>query len=169
MKTFDPMDIARRRVKRGVAWLDRHAPEGWRRNLFDIFGEGRVSYRGHDSYDNECPLALAFEHRADLANYAGYVTYASVVKHFKLCTWQTISFGFDAGFFAKFARGKAVMGQTLDAAWEEAIFSYAHPEHTPHRHDVPLARLNNVVGDPKVGRRRLIHNLFRFAPRRTAA
>lgn len=125
--------VLRKRVKKGVAWLDEHAPPDWRRRMFNIiWGKGRAGMRGCSSSDNKCHLALAFTEEAKYANKFGYVTFAQVLKHFTLTLKQSVEMGFHPDPADK-------DGALLDRAWEEALYSYAKPHDAPPRHDTAPA------------------------------
>ncbi len=137
-------------VKRGVVWLNQHAPIGWQWNLFVMARGGKVYFRARDAYDNECALALAFTHRADLVNSGGYVTFASVANKLNLDQEFLRTHGF--------ACSPDVPSKMLDIAWEGALLTYARPSSIVFRHptetdrlfaDLPpyhLSRFQNLLG-----------------------
>lgn len=120
-------------VARGVAWFNQHAPLGWQWNLFNMTEGGRVYFRARDAYDNECTLALAFMHKADLANNSGYVTFASVAKKLGLNQEFLRLHGFSCS--------PDVSSKMLDAAWEGALLTYARPASIVFRHPTNTDRI----------------------------
>lgn len=118
--------LAQLRVKKGVAWLHKNAPHNWQWNMFLMAGGGHTFVRAHDAYDNECVLALAFTNVARFANTAGYVTYASVKYRMNLPSTFAPQHGF--------AETRGVSGKLLDAAWAEALTTYAKPDSMIPRH-----------------------------------
>lgn len=125
--------LAQFRVKKGVAWLNQHAPHGWQWNMFYMAEGGRVFVRARDMYDNECVLALAFTYLSEYANQFGYVTYASVSKVLRLTSKFQNGHGFTS------TRG--VSSEILDAAWAEALLTYARPPSNSFRHPTEVDRL----------------------------
>lgn len=133
-------ELARNCVKRGVRWLNRHAPSpGWWRNCIDG-GRSRV----HMSHDISGILSLAYEYEPALANEYGYVSDVTVMRYLErrhpginlerlgfspgsyLIGWQP---------FPKRYPGVVIRSATLDTAW--ALFledppsmmriNYRHP------------------------------------------
>lgn len=130
--------LARRRVPKGIAWLNQHARLGWHRNLFNVYEGGFSRFRAHDSYDNECVLALAFEHDARLANRTtGYVTYASVASHHGLIHMACVQLAFSAHGIVK--------SHHLDEAWRRALL--ALPTIT-YRHETTIDRSFRTPPEP---------------------
>ncbi len=127
-----PHDICEERVRRGVAWLHKHAP-GWQRRMFTVIGEenGRLGaiFRAKNCRDDECVLALAFELQPKFANEAGHVTYASVLRHFDLSSKQIVDMGFDLS-----TDDDTELEEYLDAAWCQALLTYARPHVGAVRH-----------------------------------
>jgi hypothetical protein len=145
--------ILNRRVERGIRWLNQHAPPCWHRNFFDpLERDSKSHFRGRMVYDNECPLALAFESRAELANKFGYVTEASVVRHFALTTRWLITHGFLADSQTADVR--------LDAEWELKLRHHRPEWAAAFRHQTALDRefvdLDFGLGPPKGRLRRLL-------------
>ena len=126
----DPMEMARRRVRRGVQWLNRYAPPGWERRMFRITSDGRAVVRARSCRDNECHLALSFELERDLVNPYGYVTFAAVRRVYPMRGKRAVALGFDPDHTFD------PVGEVLDAAWQEALFSYALPSNNPHQFSV---------------------------------
>ncbi len=133
--------LARRRVWRGARWLFQNAPFGWQWNMFSLCEDKTVWYRANDSYDNECVLALAFTERGDLANKSGYVTFASVAKHFNL----------DGNFLRSHAFDEDENENFVDQEWEAALTTYARPRMTTIRH-LPSYRLVDAEPNDRSGR-----------------
>ena len=133
--TNDPTQLTRRRVRRGVAWLQAHAPYDWERRMLDIWPDGTVSLRPRVCYDNEDFLSIAFEPRSDVARPSdGYVSYATVVRHFRLEKEWLFAHGFDSS--PKWLIHDPESGRALERAWFEALTSYARPRHGTLRHEV---------------------------------
>lgn len=147
----NPFELAKRRVKRGVAWLNKNAPLGWQRNMFDILKDGTTMFRATNNYDNECVLALAFEYLPGMANEGGYVTFATVVNHFGLSN-LTIGLGFDTGS----QKRDPVTPEMLDQTWKVALLEYAQPSFGAYRHPIvrkekaPLGQLLIDMGTRRV-------------------
>lgn len=118
--------LAQFRVRKGVRWLNQHAPAGWQWNMFSMAEGGHVFFRAKDSYDNECVLALAFTHKAPYANAYGYVTCGTVAHHKRLDQQFLNTHGFHGTL--------GVPGNVLDIAWQEALVTYAKPPSIVHRH-----------------------------------
>lgn len=131
--------LAQFRVKKGVRWLNQHAPEGWQWNMFSMVDGGKVYFRTKDAYDNECVLALAFTNTAACANNFGYVTYGSVA-HCKCLGQDFLS---RHGFHAT----AGVPGHLLDIAWQEALVTYAKPSAMVRRHQTEVDRI--FAGEPR--------------------
>jgi hypothetical protein len=113
--------LAHRHVERGTEWLLRHAPFGWRRNLFAPLSNGRSTFRCHTDYDNECVLAIAFESNQALADpNLGYVMHYRVTNHFGMSWRRNLLLGFSSGYEV---RGVAISGNMLDLLWVQALTS----------------------------------------------
>lgn len=106
--------IALRRAHRGLKQLDRIAPIGWRRNLFEPGPDNLSWFRAKDSYANECVLALAFESCPEYANSDGEVTFASVARHYPELADKLIVYGFQTAP----GHRDGVTGEMLNIAWE---------------------------------------------------
>ena len=109
--------LAEHRVKRGIRWLDEHAPENWWARMFKIWPNGTWSFIPNDCLDNGCALALAFQTRSDLVsrscNAWGYVSYATVARHFGLSDETCRRLGFNSS-------ARMPMG-LLDDVWKEVL------------------------------------------------
>lgn len=132
--------LAQNCVKRGVRWLNRHAPSpGWWRNCLDG-GKSRVCM----THDIEGILSLAYEYERNLANEFGYVSDVTVMRHLErrypginlerlgfsprsyLIGWQP---------FPKRYPGVIISPKTLDHAWAAFLedppsmmrINYRHP------------------------------------------
>src|SRR5258708_2618451 len=119
----DAKRIAEERVRRGVEWLDQHAPVGWQRYLFDVKrGDNGKFYaipRFNSSRNEEDVLALAFESQKEFTNPDGRASSVKVSDHFMLTSSDRIQMGFDSIW--------AVNGELIDSAWCDALTSYAQP------------------------------------------
>ncbi|HWH16228.1 MAG TPA: hypothetical protein VNU25_01445 [Candidatus Paceibacterota bacterium] len=144
LRASDPQKLAlllaQNCVKRGVRWLNRHAPSpGWWRNCLDG-GRSRVSM----GRDNGGILSLAYEYERDLADEYGYVMDVLVMRHLErrhpgislerlgfsprsyLIGWQP---------FPKRYPGVIITSETLDRAWATFLedppsmmrINYRHP------------------------------------------
>ncbi|KND51321.1 MAG: hypothetical protein ABA06_03355 [Parcubacteria bacterium C7867-001] len=125
LRRTDPDRLSRllteRRVARGIKWLREHAPAGWHRNMFEPQEDGTCRFRAHDSYDNECVLALAFESRPDLANPGtNYVMYGTVANHFKIPDTSHLGFAAQDKPYKQHPEIK-IFGAMLDAEWQRAL------------------------------------------------
>jgi hypothetical protein len=117
-------------VRRGVKWLNEHAPLGWERRMFDIH-RGRASLRANITTSREHPVALAFEYVEHLvAGEYGHVTCHSVFEHFDLSHEKQIELGFTAST-NQFDIGE---NRRLNKCWYEALTTYAQPESAPYKH-----------------------------------
>lgn len=134
--TNDPYELSKRRVLRGVTWLNQNAPGGWRRNMFDVVGE-KALFRPKDCYDNECVLALAFEHIPELANESMCVTYASVSQAFRISYQKCKALGFSSD--------SRTGADLLDRAWEEVLREGGVTIPVRHRFVYPKARHKKTV------------------------
>ena len=117
--------IAGRRVQRGRKWLDRNAPKGWYRNLFEPTETGS-SFRARDCRDNECVLTLAFEFRLDGRNVHDQLTFWVVVDHFKADLGHRAHLlGFcTSKNFPKHRPEIQITSAMLDNGWEYALRNY---------------------------------------------
>jgi hypothetical protein len=133
--------LAQFRVKKGVRWLNQHAPVGWQWNMFSMVDGGKVYFRAKDAYDNECVLALAFTNETAYASPWGYVTFASAARHRHLDSQFLDSHGFHGT--------TGVPGKILDIAWQEALVTYAKPSSLIHRHstasDRAFAKIPHII------------------------
>lgn len=138
--------MARHRVRRGIAWLNRNAPKGWWFLLFYPLEGGGVIFRPKDGYDNECVLALAFQYQGDLANRAGYVTYASVCQHFKMSMRKAKLLGFSEGDKSSDAH-VIIESELLNEIWKEELLTRENrPSLGPPRHVAVVKRRQLIVG-----------------------
>lgn len=107
--------IAKRRVERGIRWLNVVRPHDWWKRFYTDNGR----FWARDEYNNECPLALAFRSEKSLHRY-GEVTYAVVSNHLGLsCRWLQ-AHGF-ATPYGKPVRGPQVTSGMLNRAWEQEL------------------------------------------------
>lgn len=130
--TNNPMELAHRRVRRGVEWLRENAPLEWERRMWDIRG-GRAYLRFNLAYGNEDILALAFCTDPRFASSMdGYVSFARVADAFKLNDKKLHTLGFDDRRL--YRDGNQWVENVLVSAWREALTTYASPPHVPPRH-----------------------------------
>jgi len=76
--------LAANAVKRGVYWLNRHAPRGWWRNCLN-----GSSSRIHTGWSGEDVLSIVFEFDKRYADEFGYVQSFKVEHHFGM-KWSTL-------------------------------------------------------------------------------
>lgn len=127
---------AERRVRRGVRWLNQHAPRNWWRNLFDMSSNGRWRFRAKDTRDNECVLALAFETQEDHASTLyGYVTFMSVTNHRSMSRKFSESHGFTSQ-----GHDNIRDSELLDAVWLQEVLRVANSP----SHRIPI-RYRNAI------------------------
>ena len=126
--TSDDQFQTERRVGLGIRWLKRYAPRGWERQMWTITCAGTASFRCNVSYGNEDLLALAFETVGSLADPTGYVTNATVSRHFKM-SWRRQE-------LLGFACMRGENSTDLNATWKRLLLQQATPQRTPIRHDV---------------------------------
>lgn len=107
--------IAKRRVERGIRWLNMIRPYDWWKPFYTENGR----FWARDEYNNECPLALAFQAEKKLRVY-GEVTYASVANHLRLsCRWL-LAHGFTSPYGTP-AHGPQVTSSMLNRSWEQEL------------------------------------------------
>lgn len=153
--------IAAHRVRRGKRWLDRHARPGWFRNLFNPAKEEKAYFRGHESRDNECVLALAFEHDGRFANLqTGYVTWGRVVNELNLSPGFLRTHGFEQEWSGCLS---GITCEALTRAWEAELRAIGPEDRIAYRHDTEIERrfreLESPFGPPKGRIRRLLAGL----------
>src|SRR3989344_4546433 len=136
MRHTDPKGLAtlraEKRVERGIDWLLKNAPFGWRRNLFQPLPQEECRRRFRDSFDNECVLALAFESRRDCANRYGYVTYASATNEPGLSNKTARLPGFCGDLCGP--GPSRVTSEILDEVWDAKLTG-------PEWHNIPVRYL----------------------------
>jgi hypothetical protein len=113
--------------------------------MFAILPGGKAWFRAHDSYANQCVLALAFERMPEkipsLVGYDGYVHYANVVEHFELSGRQAVALGFSSTLCGH----DQDMVIAIDLAWEEALTTYSRPRHSPQQWERALTSLEEIA------------------------
>lgn len=133
--------LAQNCVKRGVRWLNRHAPTpGWWRNCLDA-GRSRVRI----NHDINGVLALAFEYERSLANEFGYVSDITVLRKYNLATLAATRLGFVPWSYIigwkPFPRRHPNVHITtlvLDKAWALFLENPPSSMRINYRHQVPL-------------------------------
>lgn len=134
--------LARKYVRRGAYWLNRHAPRGWFRNCMNA-GSSRI----HTSYGNEGVLAIAFEYHQEFADNSGYINEGKVLRHFDLWMHSRKCYllGFDTPFngfspFSTYYCGITITNEHLDVAWAELLKNPPADWRIPYRHPTALDR-----------------------------
>lgn len=107
--------IAKRRVERGIRWLNAVRPYNWWKSFYTDTGR----FWARDEYNNECPLALAFQSERKLRVY-GEVTYATVANHLHLPGRWLLTHGFTSPYGTP-AHGPQVTSSMLNRAWEQEL------------------------------------------------
>lgn len=109
--------IARRRVERGIRWLNSVRPYDW----WKLFYHPQNSrFRARDEYAEECPLALAFKPETALRGGIFWdVTYGQVANHLGLGRQWLMTHGFSVHENA--ARKPWVTSTILNTAWKGAV------------------------------------------------
>ena len=142
LKTRNPWRLAQERVRRGVRFLNKHAPIDWERRMFHV--DGRYArIRARCDRDTECHLALAFCVDPSVARPEdGRVTCASVAHAYGLSEGMLIALGFDLS--GRQSEHPTIRyKEILDEAWKVALTTYAKPRLTPtphYVHPAPTAR-----------------------------
>jgi hypothetical protein len=137
--------LAERHVQRGKKWLNKYAPHGWHRNLFEPCPGGRSLFRAMDCHADECVLALAFEFRSGLSNIFGRVSLASVADHFHMKGRFTSTHGFSEFYNFPHRNSQVrITTQMLDAAWEKSLRSFYEYKHVTHHHPFQSNELRRV-------------------------
>ena len=109
--------IAKRRVERGIRWLNSVRPYDWWK-IFYHPKHGR--FRARDEYAEECPLALAFKPEEAMRGGIFWdVTYAQVANHLRLRRPWLMAHGFLA--HGNPARKPWVTSKLLNVAWEREV------------------------------------------------
>lgn len=147
IRTTVVSELAARRVRRGVQWLNNNAPYDWERRMLAIGPGGQAHVRWRRIVDSEGPLQFAFEPMGELASETVLrVTLASVVNHFDLSARFLFAHGFeDVGLMPNVADEYA---NVLAHAWRVALFSYARPAHSPRRHSLVLSECEPQIAHP---------------------
>ncbi len=108
-------------VRRGIRWLNQHAPRGWYRNLFHPMPDGTTYFRAIFLSDIESPLTLAFEYRPEFMGPIGYVTAYRILKYFGLSTTKMYTLGFQPRLSE---HSVAISRDLLSEVWEEKIRNF---------------------------------------------
>lgn len=123
--------LTRENIRRGIAWLSKHASSGWEFRLL-AFGENGQAYStAHDSYTDECALARAFGERTDMPMEGNRVTFAGVKAAFGMSQKDVE----ERGFVNTSSLG--IPWEIFDKIWEHELFKHLatrsteQPEHVP--------------------------------------
>jgi len=120
MRTTNPEGlaalIAKRRVERGIRWLNTVRPYDWWKSFYTENGR----FWARDEYNNECPLALGFRSEKTMCGGIFWdVTYARVANHLRLERPWLMAHGFLA--HENSARKPWVTSRLLNTAWEQGV------------------------------------------------
>jgi hypothetical protein len=145
--------LAEKYVARGIQWLNKNAPLGWHRNLFEPQPDGTCFFRVDSRLNTSDVIALAFETRKEFMDLFGYVTHYRITKHFLLDSrterrmgfmpgsygWGVVQSGYrdkkpyryEANYFINISQ------EILDRAWETKIRNL-NAGLIPYRHLTPI-------------------------------
>ncbi len=98
----------RHRVLAGAEWLDKHAPDGWKYNLFGNVN-GEHIFKMYLLSATESVLPLAFKGK----RVTTHMTHCGIGAHFNLNLEELISLGFHAGHMQYVP--------LVEKAWEEVL------------------------------------------------
>ena len=118
--------IGKKRVIDGVNWLNRHAPAGWQRNMFQIYKNGdklMASPRFNNARNAQDVICLAFESVPQFSGDDGRMSCHIIAKYFKIDLTKL-------GFMPD----REVESKLLDEIWLEAMTSYAQPRFSEYVH-----------------------------------
>lgn len=116
-QTLELAKEARERIRNGIAWLEKNAPEGWEMRLLSFTDHGQASLIAKDSYSDECALALAFGNQKDMTDKEyRRVTHAKVAKKLNMSGIDSVNLGFSNESIAP--------GHRFDNIWEHEFFKY---------------------------------------------
>jgi len=100
----------RKKVLRGVSWLDKHAPTGWKYRLFEG-KNGEFIFLGQLCMAQTSILPLAFGNSLSIE----HLSDVGICTHFNM----THEFRVNHGFFVNIAWDELI--QRLNEAWEEVL------------------------------------------------
>lgn len=116
--------IAERCVERGINWLNKHAPTGWRRNMFEPRPDRPASFRPRTDCNTEGVLARAFEGNPVFIDKDRYVNEGEIARRFRLSNSRLRRLGFDPGIYSPRYR-ISIEGYALDDIWKRSLLARA--------------------------------------------
>ncbi len=110
--------VARENIRRGIAWLSEHASAGWELRLLGFTPNGQAWCVAHDSYSDQCVLALAFGDRTDFSLVRGRVSFADTMFELGLTRDMAAELGFDN------SSDSGIPRDIFDKMWEHELFKH---------------------------------------------
>lgn len=141
--------MLRRNVRRGIQWLNKNAPIGWQRKLFQPLSDGTWHFRAEMDGNTYSVPALAFEGERRFLDRFGYVNQYQIARHFDLNFVQQFALGFNSGqrYFSKGTMEFIVdiPSDMLKEAWIAGILAYDFGI-IPYRHatDAEIGHLASI-------------------------
>jgi hypothetical protein len=124
LRKIDPDTLAtlfaKRRVERGIRWINSVRPYDWWKALYNHYPDGSLSFRARNMYAEECVLAFAFESESwAIRATNGRSNTWEVVHHFSLSRRWRLAHGFDIEGNQR--KSLLVTSGLLDTAWEREV------------------------------------------------